>query len=78
MCNRETEERIECLTDREHDVLRGLAEGMSDREIAERESVSLPTVRTHVTNILGKLGAESRLQALVTALRRGIVTIDRV
>jgi DNA-binding NarL/FixJ family response regulator len=63
------------LTNRELEVLQALAEGLSDREIADRMFVSPATVRTHVTNILGKLDASSRLQALVVAVRRGIVTI---
>ena len=77
VCNRETGALIEQLTQREYDVLQSLAEGLSDRDIARRGYISMPTVRTHITSILGKLGAESRLQALVTALRHGIVTINR-
>jgi DNA-binding NarL/FixJ family response regulator len=65
----------ERLTNRELEVLQALADGLSDREIAERIYVSTATVRTHVTNILGKLNATSRLQALVQAVRLGIVSI---
>ena len=67
---------IERLTDRERDVLLALAEGMSDKDIAEHFSVGPATVRSHVTNILSKLGATSRLQALVVAVRQGIVHIS--
>jgi DNA-binding NarL/FixJ family response regulator len=67
---------FEQLTDRELEVLQALADGLSDKEIAERFRIGAATVRTHVTNILGKLYATSRLQALVTAVRHGIVTID--
>jgi DNA-binding NarL/FixJ family response regulator len=67
---------VERLTDRERDVLLALAEGMSDKDIAEHFSVGAATVRSHVTNILAKLGATSRLQALVVAVRHGIVNIN--
>ncbi len=64
------------LTPREREVLQALAEGLNDREIGQQLHVSTETVRTHMVNILGKLGVESRLQALVYALRHGAVTID--
>jgi len=67
---------LEPLTSREIEVLQALADGLSDREIAERYHVSVATVRTHLTNILAKLDARSRLQALVHAVRQGIVSID--
>jgi DNA-binding NarL/FixJ family response regulator len=63
------------LTPREMDVLRALGEGLSDKEIGERLHVSIDTVRTHMVNILGKLGVDSRLQALIFAIRHGIVQI---
>jgi DNA-binding NarL/FixJ family response regulator len=64
------------LTPREREILAALGDGLSDREIAERLSISTETVRTHFVNILGKLGLNSRLQALVFAVRKGIVKID--
>ena len=64
------------LTPRERDVLQALAEGLSDKEIAQRLHISVETVRTHMVNILGKLGVDSRLQALVVALRHGFVRIE--
>jgi DNA-binding NarL/FixJ family response regulator len=64
------------LTPREREVLQALADGLNDREIGQRLHVSTETIRTHMVNILGKLGVESRLQALVFALRHGAVTID--
>ena len=64
------------LTDREQDVLRALAKGLSDKEIAERLSISDKTVRSHVSSILAKLGVESRLQALIFALRHGAIEIN--
>ena len=63
------------LTRREKEILQGLAEGLNDREIAERLHISFETERSHMTNILAKLGADSRLQALVFAARSGIVEI---
>jgi DNA-binding NarL/FixJ family response regulator len=63
------------LTPREREVLNELAEGLSDKEIAEKLYVSTETVRTHMVNILAKLGVNSRLQALVFAVRHGLVEI---
>jgi DNA-binding NarL/FixJ family response regulator len=64
------------LTPREREVLQALAEGSSDREIARRLHVGEGTVHSHVTNILSKLEVSSRLQALVFAVRHGVVTIE--
>ncbi len=64
------------LTPRERGVLRALADGLSDKEIAERLHVRPETVRTHMVNLLQKLGVDSRLQALVFAVRYGLVKID--
>ena len=66
---------ISRLTRREREVLQALADGLNDREIAERLHISTETVRTHMVNILRKLGVDSRLQALVFAARHGIVKI---
>jgi DNA-binding NarL/FixJ family response regulator len=74
--DREAQRAIEQLTPREHEVLLLLAQGMSDKEIAERLYVGSGTVRTHVVRIFGKLGVHSRLQALVFAARHGLVDID--
>lgn len=63
------------ITPRESEVLRALAEGSRDKDISERLGVSVPTVRSHLRHILDKLGAESRTQALVFAVRRGIVEV---
>jgi DNA-binding NarL/FixJ family response regulator len=54
---------IEPLTGREIDILRLLAEGMNNREIADELVLAEGTVKNHVTNILGKLGARDRMQA---------------
>jgi DNA-binding NarL/FixJ family response regulator len=63
------------LTPREQEVLQALAEGLSDRETAEKLYVGIGTIRTHITSILTKLGVQSRLQALVFAARHGLVKI---
>lgn len=57
-------------------MLRALAEGSNDREIADRLYVGVGTVHTHVSSILAKLEAKSRLAALVFAVRHGLVEID--
>ncbi len=64
------------LTPRELDVLEALANGLSNKQIAERLYISLETERTHIMNIMTKLGAHSRLQALLFCLRYGIVDLD--
>ena len=66
---------VERLTPREKEVLEALAEGLESKEIAEKLNVTVETERTHIVNILHKLGVHSRLQALVFAARYGVVQI---
>jgi DNA-binding CsgD family transcriptional regulator len=61
------------LTPRELDVLRLVADGHSDREVAETLFVGSATVRTHLTSIFGKLGVGSRTAAVAAARRLGIL-----
>jgi NarL family two-component system response regulator LiaR len=63
------------LTEREFDVLRLIAKGCSNKEIALKLSVSDLTVRTHVSNILSKLHLASRTQAALYALQKGITSL---
>jgi two-component system, NarL family, response regulator LiaR len=63
----------EGLTQREIDVLRLLARGQSNKELAESLMISEPTAKAHIRSILSKLGVSSRLQATLYALRSGIV-----
>ncbi len=64
------------LTDREMEILRLVAQGRSNREIAERLTIAELTVRTHVSNILGKLHLASRTQAALYALREGLASLE--
>jgi NarL family two-component system response regulator LiaR len=64
------------LTEREIEVLRLVAQGQSNREIAEKLTISEATVRTHVSNILSKLNLCSRTQAALYALREGLASLQ--
>jgi DNA-binding NarL/FixJ family response regulator len=72
---REARVSIEQLTRREREVLLALSEGLSNTQIAERLHMSVDTERTHMMNILNKLGVHSRLQALLFAARHGLVEL---
>jgi DNA-binding NarL/FixJ family response regulator len=64
------------LTDRETDVLKLLAAGKANKEIASELSIGEKTVKTHVSAILGKLGVQSRTQAALYAAQQGLVSLD--
>ncbi len=66
------------LTERELDILREIAQGRSNKEIAEQLIIAEMTVRTHVSNILSKLHLASRTQAALYALREGIASLGDV
>jgi DNA-binding NarL/FixJ family response regulator len=71
----EARRSVEKLTAREVEVLQALAEGFGNEQIAQRLHISLRTERNHMANILSKLGVHSQLQALVFALRHGVVEV---
>jgi PAS domain S-box-containing protein len=77
--DREKEDRtaIDSLTPREREVLQALADGLDSRAVAEHLHITLRTQRNHVASILAKLGVHSQLQALVFALRCGVVEVRR-
>jgi two-component system, NarL family, response regulator len=64
------------LTERELQILSSLASGKSNKEIADDLEISEPTVKGHVSNILEKLGASDRTEAVITALKRGIIHLN--
>jgi DNA-binding NarL/FixJ family response regulator len=70
-------ERGEELSVRELEVLRLLVEGASNKAIALRLSLSENTVKSHISHIFGKLGVQSRAEAVAVALQRGLVPLER-
>ncbi|MCK4471341.1 MAG: response regulator transcription factor [Anaerolineae bacterium] len=66
------------LTEREMEVLRLLADGRTNREIAEELVVGAETVKTHVGNILAKLHLAHRIQAVIYALKQGLISLDEI
>jgi len=71
--NREAEVRRESLSGREREVLQLMSEGWSSREIAEKLGISYATVRTHIRSVDTKLGAHSKIEAVVTAREMNII-----
>lgn len=66
------------LTEREREILRLVAIGLTNREICDRLWVSMPTVKTHVSHLLAKTGSRDRVQLVLLALRSGVVRLDEV
>jgi two-component system, NarL family, response regulator LiaR len=73
-----TDRRTTGLTEREQAVLRQLALGQTNREIAEALVVTEETVKTHVGNILTKLQLAHRTQAAIYAIKQGLITLDEI
>jgi DNA-binding NarL/FixJ family response regulator len=73
---RTPEQIAEPLTERENDVLRLLAQGKSNKQIARALNIGEQTTKTHVSHILDKLGVPSRTQAVLYAIRIGLVSLD--
>jgi DNA-binding NarL/FixJ family response regulator len=73
---RSVSDALDELTDREMDVLRLAAKGMSNREIAAELVISVRTVQTHLNNVFNKVGVGSRTEAVIHALRKGWITLE--
>jgi DNA-binding NarL/FixJ family response regulator len=69
----DTEDSVECLTEREKEVLKLVAKGWSNKDVAQVLNLSEGTVKVHVSNILGKLNLSSRTEAAVWAVRIGLI-----
>ena len=63
------------LKDRDYDILRCLADGMSNREIADTLHISEESAKTYTKRLIGNLSAKNRLHALILGLRYGLTTI---
>jgi len=72
-----TPEAIEALTEREREVLRLLVQGRSNKEIGRDLQIAEDTVKTHVKHIMAKLGVQSRTQAVLYAMRFGLVSTQQ-
>ncbi len=66
------------LTEREVDIVRLVAQGLSNRQIADQLVIGEATVRTHVGNVLNKLHVANRVQATLYALREGLTSLDEI
>ena len=73
--DRDAQDALARLTPREREVIQALADGLTDKQIAQRLLISVETARTHIVNILAKLKVDSRLKALVFAARYGAVKL---
>jgi DNA-binding NarL/FixJ family response regulator len=70
----EATDRLHALTKREREILRLISDGMRNEEVGQKLSISPLTVRTHVKNAMRKLEADTRTQAVATALRQSLIT----
>ena len=67
--------KIATLTKREHEVIALLSEGLQNKQIASRLSISETTVRHHLTSVFDKLGISNRLELIVYAYRQGLASL---
>jgi DNA-binding NarL/FixJ family response regulator len=67
---------LDQITDRELEVLRLAAKGMSNRDIARELDISMRTVQTHLSNVFSKMGVGSRTEAVMLGLRKGLITLE--
>ena len=75
-CAVPAEQANETLTERESEVLRLLAMGKTDQEIAKKLVIADVTIRTHVCRILSKLGLKNRVQAVLYSIHSGMISLD--
>ena len=74
----EAAQQIEGLTQREREILALIALGLTNQEICDREWLSMPTVKTHVSHLLSKTGCRDRVQLVLLALRGGVIDLADV
>jgi len=74
---REVEELVSPLTSREIEIISLMADGCANKQIAVKLSVSEQTIKNHITSILSKLDANARTEAVVKAIRKGLITITK-
>lgn len=74
----EASQRVAVLTQREREILALIALGLTNQEICDREWLSMPTVKTHVSHLLSKTGCRDRVQLVLLALRGGVVDLTDV
>ena len=71
-----TEDTLDQITERELEVLKLAARGLSNRDIARELDISMRTVQTHLSNVFNKLGVGSRTEAVMLGLRKGLITLE--
>ena len=69
----EASQQVAALTQREREILALIALGLTNQEICDREWLSMPTVKTHVSHLLSKTGCRDRVQLVLLALRGGVI-----
>jgi DNA-binding NarL/FixJ family response regulator len=74
---REASRFISPLTPRETEILHYMAEGLLNKQIADKISVTEQTIKNHITSILRKLNANARTHAVVIGIRKGLITVDK-
>jgi DNA-binding NarL/FixJ family response regulator len=74
---REVEDLVSPLTTREVDIISLMAQGFANKQIAVKLGVSEQTIKNHITSILSKLDANARTDAVVKAIRKGLITVEK-
>ena len=76
LLQQEVKELISPLTSREIEIVNYMAQGYANKQIAAKLDISEQTIKNHVTSILGKLDANARTEAVVKAIKKGLITIE--